>query len=168
MTTVPPAGRGQRWSRLLRILVPVAITAVILLSVGAVGFIEYSARPGYCKSCHNMVPYYDSWATSSHREVACIQCHFAPGIRAEAMGKFQAANQLVKYITGSYGTKPWAEIDDAACLRSGCHSERKVEGVVLYNGVRFDHTSHLSELRRGKDCAAPPAIPRSCRATTSR
>jgi hypothetical protein len=66
------------------------------------------------------------------------------------MGKLQAANQVVKYITGSYGTKPWAEIEDAACLRSGCHSERKVEGVVDYKGVRFDHTTHLGELRRGK------------------
>ena len=148
MTGVPP-GRS-RLSRVIRILIPVGILAVILLAVTTVGFIEYSARPGFCKSCHNMRPYYDSWATSSHRDVPCIKCHYAPGIRAEAMGKLQAANQVVRYITGSYGVRPWAEIEDAACLRSGCHSERKVEGVVDYKGVRFDHTAHLGELRRGK------------------
>jgi hypothetical protein len=150
MTAAPPSGRRQRLSRLVRVLVPVTITAVILLAVSTVGFVEYSGRPGFCKTCHIMRPYYDSWASSSHRDVACIKCHYAPGIRAEAMGKFQAANQVVKYITGAYGTKPWAEIEDAACLRSGCHSERKVEGVVVYKGVRFDHTAHLGELRRGK------------------
>jgi nitrate/TMAO reductase-like tetraheme cytochrome c subunit len=150
MTTAPPSGRRPRFARLLRILVPVAITTVILLAASTVGFVEYSARPNYCKSCHNMQPYYDSWAASSHRDIACIKCHFAPGIRAEAMGKFKAANQLVKYITGAYGTKPWAEVSDAACLRSGCHSERKVEGEVVYKGVRFDHTRHLGEQRRGK------------------
>jgi len=150
MTAAPPSGRRQRLSRLVRVLVPVTITAVILLAVSTVGFVEYSGRPGFCKTCHIMRPYYDSWASSSHRDVACIKCHYAPGIRAEAMGKFQAANQVVKYITGAYGTKPWAEIEDAACLRSGCHSERKVEGVVVYKGVRFDHAAHLGELRRGK------------------
>jgi nitrate/TMAO reductase-like tetraheme cytochrome c subunit len=147
--TAPP-GRLRRLSRLLRLLIPIAILTVILAGVGTVGFVEYSGRPGFCKTCHIMRPYYDSWASSSHRDVACIKCHYAPGIRAEAMGKLQAANQVVKYITGAYGVKPWAEIEDAACLRSGCHSERKVEGVVDYKGVRFDHAKHLGELRRGK------------------
>lgn len=147
MTAQPPRGR---FSRLVRIAVPVSIVAVILLAVTTVGFIEYSARPGFCDNCHIMEPYYQSWATSSHRDVACIQCHYAPGIRAEAMGKLQAANQVVKYVTRTYSVKPWAEIEDAACLRSGCHSERRVEGLVDYDGVQFDHAQHLGELRRGK------------------
>ena len=143
-------GPRSRVARVMRVLIPVAILAVILLAVGTVGFVEYSAQPGFCKGCHNMVPYYDSWTNSSHKNVPCIKCHYAPGIKAEAMGKLQAANQVVKYVTGSYGMKPWAEIEDAACLRSGCHSERKIEGTVDYNGVAFEHSKHLGELRRGK------------------
>jgi len=148
MTAAPE--RPSRLTRFLRRSIPIVILGVILLAVGTVGFIEYSAQPSFCDNCHLMEPYYQSWATSSHRDVPCIKCHYAPGIRAEAMGKLQAANQVVKYITGAYGTKPWAEIEDAACLRSGCHTERTVEGVVDYRGVRFDHTEHLGELRRGK------------------
>jgi len=146
----PHPDRGSRLTRVVRTLIPVGILGVILMTLLTVGFVEYSARPGFCKTCHNMRPYYDSWASSSHREVPCISCHYAPGIRAEAMGKLQAANQVVKYLTGSYGMKPWAEIEDAACMRSGCHSERKVEGLVDYDGVSFDHAKHLGELRRGK------------------
>jgi nitrate/TMAO reductase-like tetraheme cytochrome c subunit len=142
--------RFGRLRRLARALIPAAILAVLLLTITTVGFVEYSSRPSFCNNCHIMEPYYESWASSSHRDVACIECHYAPGIRAEAMGKLQAANQVVKYVTGAYDVKPWAEIEDAACLRSGCHSERKVEGVVDYQGVRFDHAEHLSELRRGK------------------
>jgi nitrate/TMAO reductase-like tetraheme cytochrome c subunit len=148
MTAKP--GPLQRFSRPLKIGIQVSVLAVILAAIGGVGFIEYSAQPGFCNNCHIMRPYYDSWATSTHNDVPCISCHYAPGIKAEAMGKFQAANQVVKYVTGAYGTKPWAEIEDAACLRSGCHSLRKVEGAVSYRGVRFDHTQHLGELRRGK------------------
>ncbi len=139
-----------RFSRPLRIAIQVSILAVIVIAVGAVGFIEYSAQPSFCLNCHVMEPYYESWATSSHNEVACIECHYAPGVKAEAMGKFQAANQVVKYVTGTYGMKPWAEIEDASCLRSGCHLERRLESEVDYRGIRFDHAQHLGELRRGK------------------
>lgn len=130
--------------------IQIAILLALLAGLGAFGFIEYSAQPSFCTNCHNMQPYYDSWATSSHRDVKCIKCHYAPGIKAEAMGKMQAANQVVKYVTGSYGTRPWAEIEDAACLRSGCHSTRKLEGELVFEGVRFDHRQHLTQLRRGK------------------
>jgi len=136
----------RRLSRRAQITVQVAVGAVILITLGTVGFVEYSAQPSFCLNCHIMEPYYESWQTSSHNDVKCIECHYAPGLKAEAMGKFQAANQVVKSVTGSYGTKPWAEIEDAACLRSGCHSERKLEGVVNFRGLRFDHTQHLGEL----------------------
>jgi len=140
----------ERFARPLRWAIQAGILVIIVGAVGGVGFIEYSAQPGFCDNCHNMVPYYESWASSSHNDVPCIKCHYAPGIRAEAMGKLQAANQVVKYITGAYGTKPWAEIEDAACLRSGCHTDRKLEGARSYKGLLFDHARHLGDLRRGK------------------
>ncbi len=146
MTTRP----GRRFRVSLRILVQLGVLSVILATVSSVAFIEYSAQPIFCTNCHLMQPYYDSWASSSHNDVACIKCHYAPGIKAEAMGKLQAANQVVKYVTGTYRLKPWAEIEDAACLRSGCHEQRKLEGVLSYSGVRFDHTAHLGQLRMGK------------------
>jgi len=142
-------GPGGR--KTIHVVALIGILGVMLISLTAVGFIEYSAQPAFCTNCHNMEPYYESWAESSHNDVPCIRCHYAPGIKAEAMGKLQAANQVVKYVTGAYGTKPWAEIEDAACLRSGCHTERKLEGDVDFEGINFDHASHLGELRRGKE-----------------
>jgi nitrate/TMAO reductase-like tetraheme cytochrome c subunit len=139
-----------RFRRLAGKLLPVGILGVILAAVGTVGVVEFSSSPTFCQTCHNMKPYYESWKHSSHNEVSCIECHIAPGIKGEAMGKIQALNQLVKYVTRTYGLKPWAEVEDASCMRSGCHSERKVEGLVDFNGVQFDHTEHLGELRREK------------------
>lgn len=140
----------ERFAPHLRLAIQLAILLIILAAVSGVAFVEYSAQPGFCKTCHIMRPYYESWAGSSHADVACIECHYAPGIRAEAMGKLQAANQVVKYVTGRYDVKPWAEIEDAACLRSGCHTDRKLEGAIAYKGLRFDHAHHLGDLRRGK------------------
>jgi nitrate/TMAO reductase-like tetraheme cytochrome c subunit len=136
--------------KILILLVQAAVVLAVLGAAGTVGFLEYSAQPGFCNNCHNMEPYYESWLKSSHNMVPCIKCHYAPGIKAEAMGKVQAANQVVKYVTRSFGEKPWAEIEDAACTREGCHLEQRL-GIVSYRGVRFDHQQHLGELRRGKD-----------------
>ncbi len=139
----------RRVSRAARIAVPVVILGIILLAVSTTAFVQVSSQPWFCGSCHIMKPYHDSWTKSTHRDVACIKCHIAPGIKAEAMTKVQAANMVVKYFTGTANTRPWAKMDDAACLRSGCHSTRLIEGQVDYKGVRFDHTRHLGQVRRG-------------------
>jgi nitrate/TMAO reductase-like tetraheme cytochrome c subunit len=76
--------RLKRLSRPLAIAIQVAIVVVIAGAIGAVGFIEYSAQPNFCLNCHVMEPYYESWATSSHKDVKCIECHYAPGIKADA------------------------------------------------------------------------------------
>ncbi len=139
----------RRLARAGRIFVPVAILAIIVAVVGTVGFVQVSSQPWFCNSCHIMQPYYESWTESSHRDIACIRCHIAPGIKAEAMTKVQAANMVVKYFTGAYGTRPWAEVEDASCLRGGCHSNRLIEGGVDFKGVHFDHAEHLGEVRQG-------------------
>jgi len=77
-------------------------------------------------------------------------CHYPPGFREELKGKFQAMSQVAKFLTGTYSTKPYAEIDDASCLRSGCHSTRLLRGKVLFKkGIVFNHTPHLTQMRGG-------------------
>jgi hypothetical protein len=95
-----------------------------------------------------MQPYYQSWQESSHNMVSCIDCHFPPGIQSEVGRKFKALVQVAKYVTRSYGTRPWTEIDDASCLRPGCHDKRLLKGKVDFNGIPFDHQPHLTGFRR--------------------
>ena len=116
-------------------------------------------QPEFCRSCHIMEPYYQAWHRSTHKDVPCQDCHFEPGWRNTLKGKFQASSQVAKYVTRTYGTKPHAEIQDASCLRSGCHEQRLLEGNVRWavtasDGqpleILFDHKPHLTDLRRGK------------------
>ncbi|HVT88696.1 MAG TPA: NapC/NirT family cytochrome c [Tepidisphaeraceae bacterium] len=127
--------------------------------VGSAAFAEYSMKPDFCRSCHLMEPYYQAWHNSTHKNVACVECHFEPGLENTLKGKWQASSQAVKYITQTYGSKPHAEVRDTSCMRSGCHEKRLLEGKVNWevktvNGekitIRFDHTPHLTEERRGK------------------
>ncbi len=147
----------QDWARLVlepalgrRFLLHVFILCAVAGLLGFILAVEITERPSFCRSCHIMEPYYQSWRESSHRDVSCIECHYAPGLRSTFRGKMQGLSQLAKYFTGTQGTRPWAEVEDASCLRPGCHEKRLLEGVVDFNGVRFDHKPHLTEERRGR------------------
>ncbi|MFQ5794120.1 MAG: cytochrome c3 family protein [Candidatus Bipolaricaulia bacterium] len=135
--------RGKRIGMVLIILVPLGIAFAF---VG----MEISSLPGFCNTCHFMKPYYRSWKTSSHNEVACVECHIPPGIVSTFRKKYEASAMVVSYLTGTYGTNPWAEVSDESCLRAGCHEKRLLVGKEVFEGILFDHRPHLTELRRGK------------------
>jgi nitrate/TMAO reductase-like tetraheme cytochrome c subunit len=129
----------------------VALGCAGLLLAGAGGFFYYSSTPSFCNSCHIMEPYVASWKTSSHNQVSCIKCHFAPGWENAVRSKVLAVRYVVATVAGLHVTKPVAEVEDASCLREGCHEKRLIEGKVVFKGkVMFDHGLHLGSLRRGK------------------
>ncbi len=112
---------------------------------------EVSSQPQFCGGvCHVMKPYYQSWLTSSHKDVACVECHIPPGVTSEFRKKYEALAMVARYLTGTYSRNPWAEVDDQSCLRSGCHTKRVLLGRELFHNVLFDHQPHLTEMRRKK------------------
>ncbi len=139
---------GPGWKRLI---VAITVTTAIFLILGSIS-LEITSRPGFCSTCHFMQPYYESWANSSHKDVTCTDCHFPPGLKNKLKGKLTAASMVVNYFTGVYKkSKPWAEISDASCLRSGCHETRNLQGKVKFKkNIIFDHAPHLEGLRREK------------------
>lgn len=137
------------WLRTALRRLPLGGGVILGLGIVLVGTgMEVSSRPPFCGSCHIMRPYYESWQQSTHRNVACVECHIPPGVTAELRKKYEALSMVARYFTGTYGTNPWAEIDDAACLR--CHERRLLSGKELFGGVLFDHAAHLAGMRRGK------------------
>lgn len=130
--------------------------AVLAVAAGGflalfVGLFFYSMSPSFCNSCHIMRPYYQAWKTSKHNQVACVTCHVPPQAEAAMWAKFQSINHVVQLVTRKYSSKPYAQIEDASCLRMGCHATNILAGKMTYKkGVRFDHRFHLGDLRRGK------------------
>lgn len=138
----------------LRVLAALGVLVfLLLLSAGTAGW--YTSRPEFCNSCHIMKPYYKSWQESTHKDVPCTECHFAPGFGGKLRGKMLGLVQLAKYVTSSEGPRPASEIPDESCLRSGCHEKRLLSGKVTFRGIHFDHQAHFPDprtgaLRRGK------------------
>lgn len=127
-------------------------TALVVGAAALAGLWHVSASPQFCNSCHIMQPYVTAWKASRHNTIACVQCHYPPGFRDTLWVKFQAVSQVAKWATQTYNSKPYAVVEDASCLRSGCHSLGKLEsrGVVSFGrGVKFDHRPHLDSGRMG-------------------
>jgi nitrate/TMAO reductase-like tetraheme cytochrome c subunit len=145
-------GPAQRFHIALKarflLIIAGGLAIMLIMFTGAAA---YSVRPSFCNSCHIMEPYYKAWSTSAHNKVSCVLCHYPPGKpKALLWYKFQALSQVVKYVTRTYSSKPYADIEDASCLRSGCHSTRLIQGkVVTKKGIIFDHKNHLEQSRKG-------------------
>ena len=89
---------------LLRITaVLVSFMFLLLLLIFCTGW--YTSRSDFCRSCHIMEPYYDSWKASTHKDVPCIECHFAPGFGENFRGKMLGLVQLAS-------TLPAAKVHD--------------------------------------------------------
>lgn len=130
--------------------VPVSCGAMLLLSVYSVKLTEH---PKFCVSCHYMGEYYESWQHSSHQDVACVKCHYEPGVQAEVKGKMEGMVQFVKYVSHAYSTKPHAQISNSACMREGCHAgmDHSKQAELFKGRIKFRHEEHLSGSARGKD-----------------
>ncbi len=164
---IPKFWRMLGVRRVDRTFLPLGLTiwakmvyGILIILGGSVAFAEYSMQPDFCRSCHLMEPYYEAWHESTHRDVPCVDCHMEPGLQKTIKGKWEASAQAVKYLTRTYGSKPHAQIQDASCLREGCHEHRlQLDGLVEWEvptqrgdtiKIHFNHTPHLGELRRGK------------------
>ncbi len=130
----------------LRIFGVISLAFVLLV----LGTATISETPSFCRTCHNMLPYHESWTKSPHRDVKCTKCHWSYGLRGAIRGKITGVAMVVRYVTGTYGPKPEAEVDDESCLRSECHKPElpawKFTNSDSQN-LRFDHALHLNSLR---------------------
>ena len=143
--------RPRRFHRLGRWLVGIGIGLVVMTLLGGtfVGVAEhYTAKPIFCASCHIMEPYYASWKQDTHGgrlNVACVDCHYAPGERTTVRAKLRGLSQVASYVSGRYGsTRPRAHVAPESCMTSACHGDRSFMTKPLEVGtVTFVHAKHL-------------------------
>lgn len=118
----------RRWSWRKRLLVA-AGTLVLLGGLSMGGAEIYTARPAFCRSCHVMESYWQSWNRDIHGSklgARCVDCHYAPGERQTIHAKFKGLSQATSYFSGRWGaSRPRAHVSDASCLVSSCHGDGK-------------------------------------------
>lgn len=115
------------------------IAAVVFVIHAA--FFFASSSSALCESCHIMKPYVEMWRHSTHREVACVNCH--------TEYRYVLSRTYLKYALGIYTTQLRAEVPDGRCL--ACHEKQNLDtDKVFLKDIHFSHQDHLGEMRRGK------------------
>lgn len=121
-----------------------ATGVMVCLGAMVVGGSEYwTAQPAFCRSCHIMEPYWQSWSHDLHGAklgVRCVDCHYAPGERFTFKAKFKGLSQATSYFSGrAGGARPRAHVSDASCLTSACHGDEKyLTDKLLIGEVRTE------------------------------
>ena len=129
---------GKRWRRWG---LYAGVPAFLVANIAAV---EATSHSSFCKQCHIMGPYYDSWHKSAHSEVQCVKCHISPGVDNFIHAKLNGLGQVVDDVLNRTSTKPSGAVDQLSCTRSGCHSMPTLANRKTDNGIfKFDHGKHV-------------------------
>jgi hypothetical protein len=78
-------------------------------------------------------------------DIACVDCHYAPGEKTTINAKMRGLSQVASYVSGRYGaTRPRAHVSNDSCLTSKCHGDmRFMDKQIELGTVRFTHARHL-------------------------
>ncbi len=144
----------------------VVIGAIVAgaLVIGGVG-VPLTSSPKFCASCHTIRPSYDTWVTSSHKEVTCVACHVRPGVKGWLHDKAWHGTRDVMITLFGTPTEPHnlkTNVDSSLCL--GCHravlrvsevAGRDLPSPVKEVGLIMSHRTHMeafAKREQGEGC----------------
>lgn len=143
----------------VRVMLLVLLVIGALVIVGLVGSEYYTSQPQFCNSCHTMNRYYDTWKKSKHgeKDVACVDCHYAPGEKIKPKSKFKGLKHVATYFTLSErGRKAQVfvptKVPDVSCLSSECHPKEKFldKQLKFIEKIPFVHKTHEEKTIEGQ------------------
>jgi hypothetical protein len=130
----------------ISIIANIALVAGILVALGSMVILHQSdTNPEFCKTCHVMDRYVESYLTSNtldhvHAQagVQCKECHSDYDIPAEI-------ESGIKFITGNYDKDfPRRKFEDTVCTQ--CHISLDYVADQTDYLVRNPHRSHNPDL----------------------
>ena len=136
-----------------KVLVVLGIFALLFIGGSAVAA-KFTESNKFCGTdCHEMWPYRDTWETSAHKNVACVQCHIPPGAVNFAKTKISASREVWVHFTGlsKAPITVTRHISNATCNRTGCHTSAQTSKTLELGSlspVTFQHGSegHTKQL----------------------
>jgi hypothetical protein len=122
-----------------RALLFTALTAVnvVILLLAGYSSLHWMESPPFCgQVCHTpMTPQFTAWQAATHRQVACVDCHIAEGVRGFVYAKAAGTRQLLHVATGAFPRPipPGAEMPPGAqaVTCQGCHNPGRIVGDRL-------------------------------------
>jgi nitrate/TMAO reductase-like tetraheme cytochrome c subunit len=110
------------------VLTLVAGTTIVVAGIvgGVMWFVPYSESVAFCTTCHTMIPQHKSYEVSAHADVACGECHVAPGLAGWVKAKLAGTQELKALVLNNYPTPippiPHADMPSTTVTCQKCHS----------------------------------------------
>lgn len=102
---------------------------VCVLTLGAAHAVHWSESTEFCTTCHTMIPEQKANAVSPHVNVACGECHVAPGVMGFVKAKWGGTKELFSLVTDTYPRPIHADrarLPDVEGTCMECHSEQSL------------------------------------------
>jgi nitrate/TMAO reductase-like tetraheme cytochrome c subunit len=138
----------------------ILLIIVVVFAVSALAGSEYfTSQPEFCGSCHTIKKSNDSWAESGHRDVKCVDCHFAPGKESILEAKLRGVEHLfaslfpdAEAIAEAIEVRGPSKVSNLGCTTSQCHpGEKFLNRKIDYaENVPFTHKPHDDRIIEGK------------------
>jgi nitrate/TMAO reductase-like tetraheme cytochrome c subunit len=143
----------------MRVFLLILLVLIVLTIAGIVGSEYYTSQPEFCNVCHVMKRYYGTWKDSKHGEknVACVECHYAPGEKPTPRAKIKGLKHLTTYLTLTKEEREKqvyvpTKVSDASCMTSGCHPKEKFvdKKVKFTEKIPYIHKTHEEKTIEGQ------------------
>jgi len=142
------------WSRWWKRIAIVVVVLVVLFVGGSALAAKFTENNKFCGTdCHEMWPYRDTWAASTHKSVDCVKCHIPPAPANFVLTKMYASREVWVHYTGQVKAPILVtrHIPNAACDRSGCHTSAQTGKTISLGSpapATFQHGSagHTKQL----------------------
>jgi cytochrome c nitrite reductase small subunit len=135
--------RGYRKPFLL-----LGLFAILILALA--GAMKYTSQSQFCRNCHEMISSYETWKSSKHNSVKCMECHSDPGIVGLVQTKVKALHEVYVHVTKTYKEPITIQSDTSAftdrCLR--CH-DIKGKGTA-HNLIHFASNVSCADCHEGQ------------------
>ena len=144
---------GKACSILRRLgFVRTAFLAVVVLGILAGGWVSQRAnRPRLCGLCHEMSFAHSTWQASTHRGIACEDCHVGLNFARMVRTKLGAPGNVVlepgMFPVGQ-PAPAGAKVTDRVCRE--CHQEPRDE--LRYHLLRMTHREHVGRKTNCDQC----------------
>lgn len=110
---------------------------IVFLLLSSAWSVAYTSRSEFCATCHEMQTMHQTWSTSSHKSVACIDCHSEPGAQGVVKAKAKGLKELYLHVTGAQ-VAPRASERDINCF--SCHQDKVKMNTERALAAKDPHT----------------------------
>jgi nitrate/TMAO reductase-like tetraheme cytochrome c subunit len=135
--------------------------AVGVFALAGTAAIPLTNHPDFCALCHTVQPSVETWKTSSHKDVTCVDCHVRPGLHGFIEDKIVAGLRDVAITVFGTPTEPHnlkSHVSSDVCM--SCHrailrvsekSPRDLPQPVKDVGLIMSHRKHMEAFtKRGQ------------------